>query len=477
KSRGFVDGQLDPSTRLTHLGDREYDPDLGRFISVDPLVDRTNPQQLNAYAYATNSPVSMSDPDGLAVLVDLPDGTSIPSPGGDNPQRYHEVEAEVAKDRATPQSEKIERQVEQYVSWHKENRAAAVKKVKRIIKDLVKIVADEFGVTDALNCFTEGDISSCVSTGVTVLSSFVGGILGKLATKYGAPWKWKKAAALIGRIAKLAEEAIDGIKDWRRSTKALESCPINSFLPGTRVLMADGSSSPIEDLQLGDRVLATDPATGKTSAQPVVRTIIGEGSKSLVEITTIARKGRSTEESTIVATQGHPFYLPTEDDWADAGELRVGDRLDSTPTSNASIAVAKLRGYTTPARVHNLTVANLHTYYVLAGRTAVLVHNSGCFGDKWTGAANVNEHFDDHGAEMGFETLAEYKYAAEDLMCTCDGRRPGVLLKRDGASGRDRFFDPQSGEFGSASSDGIITFFKPDDGLDYFKRQPGVDIP
>jgi RHS repeat-associated protein len=62
--RGFVDGTADASTGLTHLGAREYDPALGRFISVDPVLVPDEPQHLNAYAYANNSPVTMSDPDG-----------------------------------------------------------------------------------------------------------------------------------------------------------------------------------------------------------------------------------------------------------------------------------------------------------------------------------------------------------------------------------------------------------------------------
>ncbi|QFY06764.1 type IV secretion protein Rhs [Nonomuraea phyllanthi] len=62
--RGFVGGTKDTTTGLVHLGAREYDPKNGRFISVDPVIDEQDPQQLNAYAYANNSPVSMSDPDG-----------------------------------------------------------------------------------------------------------------------------------------------------------------------------------------------------------------------------------------------------------------------------------------------------------------------------------------------------------------------------------------------------------------------------
>ncbi|MEV0198972.1 RHS repeat-associated core domain-containing protein [Nonomuraea sp. NPDC050691] len=62
--RGFVGGTQDATTGLVHLGAREYDPKLGRFLSVDPVLEEHNPQQLNAYAYANNSPVTMSDPDG-----------------------------------------------------------------------------------------------------------------------------------------------------------------------------------------------------------------------------------------------------------------------------------------------------------------------------------------------------------------------------------------------------------------------------
>jgi RHS repeat-associated protein len=62
--RGFVGGTYDGSTGLTHLGAREYDPATGRFVSVDPVVDHSDPQQVNAYAYANNSPVTFSDADG-----------------------------------------------------------------------------------------------------------------------------------------------------------------------------------------------------------------------------------------------------------------------------------------------------------------------------------------------------------------------------------------------------------------------------
>lgn len=61
--KGFVGGTND-NTGLTHLGAREYDPSIGRFISVDPVIDSNDPQQLHGYAYSNNAPITASDPDG-----------------------------------------------------------------------------------------------------------------------------------------------------------------------------------------------------------------------------------------------------------------------------------------------------------------------------------------------------------------------------------------------------------------------------
>ncbi|GIJ54118.1 hypothetical protein Vau01_016340 [Virgisporangium aurantiacum] len=68
-TRGFVGGTNDP-TGTVHMGAREYDPGLGRFTAVDPLVDNEDPQQMHGYGYANSTPVTMSDPDGLSPVGD-----------------------------------------------------------------------------------------------------------------------------------------------------------------------------------------------------------------------------------------------------------------------------------------------------------------------------------------------------------------------------------------------------------------------
>ncbi len=64
-----------------------------------------------------------------------------------------------------------------------------------------------------------------------------------------------------------------------------------------------------------------------------------------------------------------------------ANELRPGMRVQ-TPTG-AWADVTDVRRWQQQATVHNLTVTNAHTYYVVAGETPVLVHN--CNGNVKSG--------------------------------------------------------------------------------------------
>ncbi|MFB7454767.1 RHS repeat-associated core domain-containing protein [Streptomyces sp. NPDC056194] len=74
----FLGKPADTGTNLTHIGAREYDPTLGQFISVDPVLSVEQHQSLNGYAYANNAPVTFSDSTGLWI----DDGTGHNEPGG-----------------------------------------------------------------------------------------------------------------------------------------------------------------------------------------------------------------------------------------------------------------------------------------------------------------------------------------------------------------------------------------------------------
>jgi hypothetical protein len=173
----------------------------------------------------------------------------------------------------------------------------------------------------------------------------------------------------VGKLGKAAKLLKNGDS---AAAKAL-ACVPNSFLPGTQVLMADGTTKDIEDLRVGDEILGTDPETGATSPQKVTAEILGEGPKNLVKITIVDKQG---DEQTITATDRHPFWVVDLHQWVDATVLKPGQWLRTS--AGALVQVKALQRWTQTARVHNLSVTGPHTYYVLAGQTPVLVHNSSC---------------------------------------------------------------------------------------------------
>ncbi|MFF0201483.1 RHS repeat-associated core domain-containing protein [Streptomyces sp. NPDC005017] len=74
--KGYLGKPSDSETGLTHVGAREYDPVIGRFLSVDPILATEDHESLNGYAYSNNTPVTKSDPTGLRPITDCERGCS-----------------------------------------------------------------------------------------------------------------------------------------------------------------------------------------------------------------------------------------------------------------------------------------------------------------------------------------------------------------------------------------------------------------
>jgi|GEM_PF-2102815 len=75
---GFAGGLYDPETKLVRFGQRDYDPEAGRWTNKDPIF--FDGGDTNLYAYVNNDPVNTTDPSGLFLLpkpITDPDGNYI----------------------------------------------------------------------------------------------------------------------------------------------------------------------------------------------------------------------------------------------------------------------------------------------------------------------------------------------------------------------------------------------------------------
>ncbi|MQY06206.1 hypothetical protein ACRB68_42920 [Actinomadura sp. RB68] len=207
----------------------------------------------------------------------------------------------------------------------------------------------------------------------------IGGITGGLGSIGGAGLKAGLGVVLRGgglRAGGQAARSAAGAEARAIGNGLLRRCS-NSFASGTPVLMSDGSTKSIEDIKIGDRVVATDPTTGKTTTQPVTDTIVGSGEKNLVQITVDTDGKRGKKTGVVIATDGHPFWVASLRKWLKADELKPGMWLRTSAGTRVQItAIAK---WSEQRRVYNLTVDHTHTYYTLAGAAPVLVHNCGGF--------------------------------------------------------------------------------------------------
>jgi RHS repeat-associated protein len=60
---GFAGGLYEPATQLVRFGARDYDPEMGRWTSKDPIL--FDGGDTNLYGYVLNDPVNLIDPNGM----------------------------------------------------------------------------------------------------------------------------------------------------------------------------------------------------------------------------------------------------------------------------------------------------------------------------------------------------------------------------------------------------------------------------
>jgi len=171
--------------------------------------------------------------------------------------------------------------------------------------------------------------------------------------------------------------------------------------------MADDSLRPIHLIQAGDVVVAYDTNTGVWTNRTVLDqwSAVDNGHMTTIEL---------ADGSMSTATDHHPYWVESSQQWVDAIELQPGDVL---LTVDGALPIVDV---TTATRaqtvVWELDVAIDDNFTVHTGTTEVLVHNKNneefTLPGGWTGrlddfntagGAEFEIHvFDKNGKEVGF---------------------------------------------------------------------------
>ncbi|MFG2093960.1 polymorphic toxin-type HINT domain-containing protein [Streptomyces sp. NPDC048612] len=367
-TKGYVGGTDDTAdTGLTHLGAREYDPGTGRFLSVDPLMNLADPESLNGYTYAGSTPITDSDPSGL--MRPAESGAKGCDPvlcpwmhWGSKQSRQHFLNGLAAINPA---------------KWggYRSHPKAAV--LPGLWVESTWERSDEF--TNAIyaeatsrQLFYQSmfDIDPREGSTQLTLANLKFGVCAEMQGHCPESFTQLLLSSLANGALSFAGSRDGGGTRPGDSRRGNTTSPCHSFPPGTQIALADGKKKNIEDVTTGDNVIATDPETGKTTTRPVAATITTKDDKHFTDLTIQTTTG----DSSIIATDTHPFWSTTNKKWIHAGDLRPGTQL-RTPQGTIATVTA-VRHFHKQQQTHDLTITGTHTYHALARHTPVLVHNS-----------------------------------------------------------------------------------------------------
>jgi hypothetical protein len=235
-----------------------------------------------------------------------------------------------------------------------------------------------YGITAAqTGKFSLSGLAGSIDSGAVsgALGGFLGGVGGRvigmavravasaLLTDGAATAATREAASAAagGLTTTAARDATSTAED------AAAVCRVNSFTGNTKVLLPGSKTIAISRVKAGQKVLATDPYTGKTAARQVAQVIRHHGVHAMALIALLGG-------GLIHATAHHPIYDATTKTFTYAASLHPGDKAARSRWPHHP----RHQGHRLHRQPHryNLDVTGIHTYYALAGTAPVLVHNS-----------------------------------------------------------------------------------------------------
>jgi RHS repeat-associated protein len=181
-------------------------------------------------------------------------------------------------------------------------------------------------------------------------------------------------------LAKVAGKAADKIGDAAKA--ANKTC---CFVAGTLV-ETEAGLKPIEEIKIGDLVLARDVETGETTLKPVTD-LIRRHERAIWEVVLAGPNGATARFET---TDDHPWWIAGQG-WKKTAELVAG--MAVVTKDGRGMVIASVVETDRTDATYNLTVADFETYFV--GEQRVLVHN--CPTGSYTNTHESGKTYDGKG--------------------------------------------------------------------------------
>uniref|UniRef100_UPI0039C743A2 RHS repeat-associated core domain-containing protein n=1 Tax=Nodularia chucula TaxID=3093667 RepID=UPI0039C743A2 len=355
-SFGFAGEQRDAATGLDYLRARYYDSSLGRFISKDEFPGYLNdPYSQHDYQYAHANPVRYTDPTGYFTLGDLLGtiqlATSLAAIGGGVGAGVGYITVAAATGAsgeeilsmfgqwgtgfASGVSGGLLTDVYEYTTGEKiEPNYAMLYNAGNVTGIAVSFLVGMKAATWAKT--TIGPLKWVASADAALDVYGAGKASYNLYQSYQDNGKFERedawnllayvpfaASILSSRKFFAANKAInsgvEGVDNVLLSTKKTVTEIKNCFVAGTEILTTEGIKN-IEDVQVGDWVIADDPTTpGEIEARQVLDTF-GRETTALIDLYV---------DGEVISTTGeHPFWTPDRG-WVEAKDLQVGSLLQT----------------------------------------------------------------------------------------------------------------------------------------------------
>ncbi|MDQ0418972.1 RHS repeat-associated protein, partial [Croceifilum oryzae] len=382
----------DPNTKSYDLGFRNYSPEQGRFLTQDSYTDAgqfkgliMDPGNANQYGFAAGDPVGSTDLDGhIEIMIendDFPRETYIAATG-----HHYCPTAFCSNGRGKKASAERRKQANAHVdSLVKRNKAADKAAAER--KKNKSHPAPSKPKSQAPPKPKEPSSWKAIAHGILDVAGMIDptGIAdGVHAAWYAFEGDYENAlytAAGIfpgGDAFKFAKNS----KFVNSTTKRAMNATCKCFVAGTRIETEDGGK-PIEEIDIGDKVLAKNEETGEI-AYKEVEWLFQREIDEIYEI--------HIGDEVIQTTDEHPFWVVGEG-WIRAKDLRKGDIFETD--KGKKLAVDKIVKKKQKATVYNFKVKDFHTYYV--SNLKVLTHNM-CAPDDFLMGSNKKGDITNRGS-------------------------------------------------------------------------------